>query len=179
MLDALTRLLDPLLTRTSLPNLHPAVIHFPIALLLTAALFDLACLLFRRQLWMDRSASALYLLGTLCAGASYVTGLMAAQSLSGMSGVAEAAMWEHRDIALLTLIAFTGVTVLRVFATWLARRDKVIQIGPIRLLAVAAALGAQALLVLTADRGGALVFRHELGIDTVQQRALDRENLEP
>lgn len=44
-------------------KLHPAMVHFPIGLLLAAALFDAGCLVFRRFLWLDRTAAALMTLG--------------------------------------------------------------------------------------------------------------------
>ena len=39
---------------TSLPNLHPALVHFPIALLPTAVLFDLLAVSIQKQkVWLD------------------------------------------------------------------------------------------------------------------------------
>jgi uncharacterized membrane protein len=179
MLERILPLIDRLLAHTNLPDLHPAFVHFPIALLFTALLFDLACLVARRQVWLDRAAAALYVLGTLGAGLSYLTGLLAERTLGELGAAAEIAVHEHQDLALWTLSAFAGVTLLRVVVSRLGRHDRQISFGFFRLLALLAAIAAQGLLFLTADYGGALVFRHEIGIGTVQQRTLDRENLEP
>ncbi|HUG44872.1 MAG TPA: DUF2231 domain-containing protein [Acidobacteriota bacterium] len=41
-----------------LPNLHPLVVNFPLALLPLALAFDLFSLLLRRHLWLDRAAAS-------------------------------------------------------------------------------------------------------------------------
>lgn len=179
MLDRLDSLLDAMIAATSLPDLHPAAVHFPIALLLTALLLDLACLLFRRQPWLDRAAATLYLLGAAGAGIAYLTGNTAAEGLTDLPGAAQVALAEHERYALMTLVAFAGVGLLRLLVAWLARRDKRVEVGALRLIALAASLGAQVLLLVTADHGGALVFQHQIGVAAVQQRAVDTENLEP
>ncbi|MGH9751135.1 MAG: DUF2231 domain-containing protein, partial [Candidatus Polarisedimenticolia bacterium] len=46
----------------ALPNLHAAVVHFPVALLVVAFAFDLGSFLLRRRVWIDRAAVALYVL---------------------------------------------------------------------------------------------------------------------
>ena len=66
--------LQSLLTNPSYPSLHVMVIHFPIALICLAPLFDLGCLILRDQVWLDRVASLLYVTGTLGAGAAYLSG---------------------------------------------------------------------------------------------------------
>jgi len=96
-----------------------------------------------------------------------------------LSPSAEIAMHEHENLALWTLCAFAGVTLLRVLVSWLGRRDPRVHFGFFRLLALLAAIAAQGLLCLTADHGGALVYRHELGVGAVKQRYVDTEDLEP
>jgi len=129
--------------------------------------------------WLDRAATALYALGTLGAGLAYLTGDAAAEAMNDIPGVVQVAIAEHQHYALWTLIAFSGVSLLRLLVSWLGRKDKRVAIGVLRLVVLAAALAAQSLLFLTAEHGGALLFKHQLGVGEVQQRAVDTENLEP
>ena len=158
-------MLDTILAENALPNLHPAVIHFPLALLTTALLLDLACVVTRAWTWMDRAATALWVLGTLGLGGAYLTGDAASQQMVNVAGHAQAVLADHEALAELSLFAFGGVTVLRLLVSWLSRRDDRIHIGLFRLVALAAALAAQLLLVAIADRGGALVYRHGMGVE--------------
>jgi uncharacterized membrane protein len=82
-----------------------------------------------------------------------------------ISASAEAVLANHEDLAKLTLIAFSIVAVLRLLVSWIGRRDRQVRVGFFRLVALAAALAALLLLVATADRGGALVYRHGLGVE--------------
>ena len=50
---------DALLGLTSLPNLHPALVHFPIALAAVALLFDASVLARRRWISADVAGAAL------------------------------------------------------------------------------------------------------------------------
>ncbi len=160
MIDALRALL----TEPAFPNLHAALVHFPIALLTVAPLADLGCMVFRRRVWLDRAASALYVIGTLGAGAAFLTGRRAAAALRDLSATIEAAVADHEDLALITLLAFVGITLLRLLVTWLARDDRRIRLGIFRQVALPAALTGLVLLAITADHGGSLVFRHGVGV---------------
>lgn len=162
-------MLEELLIRTGLPNFHPLAVHFPIALLFTAVLFDVLCLALRRQRWLDPAATSLYVLGTIGAAAAWWTGTQASTTMWDASGAAQAAMADHESLGLLTLIAFTVVTVLRVVVARTSRRDKVTRFATLRLLALAAALAALILLVSTAHKGGELVYGHGMGVTVTEE----------
>ena len=68
---------------------------------------------------------------------------------------------------LMTLVAFSIVTILRTTVTWLSREDWRIKFGFFRLSALIAAALSMFLLILTADQGGALVYRHGLAVEAV------------
>jgi uncharacterized membrane protein len=153
-------------TWTSLPNLHPAVVHFPTALLPVALLFDLVCLLRPTWTWLDRSAAALYVLAAAGAGAAYAAGDEAADGLKALAPAARAVLSEHEDLARWTLITCSIVALLRLVIAWRERDRPRIGVGPLRWVLLAAGGGALALLVATADHGGSLVYRHGVAVTT-------------
>jgi uncharacterized membrane protein len=114
--------------------------------------------------WLDRAASALYLLGTLGAGAAFLSGQRASSSLESLAPAAESVLADHEAQAVLALIALAVATLWRLMVTWLGRDDRRVSIGFFRLLALPAALVALAMLALTADLGGHLVYRHGVGV---------------
>jgi len=130
----------------------------------------------RRQVWLDRAATALYLIGTAFAGVAYLSGEAAREMAVGLSEAAKAAVQAHDDAAELVLIAFTVIALLRLLVAWRARRDKQVVVGPLRVLTLLLALAGLALLARTADRGGALVFQQ--GVNVTPEQAAGDE-LEP
>jgi uncharacterized membrane protein len=156
--------LRALLTDPGIPTLHPMVIHFPIALVCLAPLFDLACLVFRSRLWLDRTATTLYLVGTLGAGVAYLSGQRAAEAVESLTPAAESILADHEAQAVLTLIVLAVAALLRLMVTWLGRDDRRIKVGIFRLIALPAAIAALVMMVLTADLGGQLVYKHGVGV---------------
>ena len=163
--------LQTLLTNPSYPSLHVMVIHFPIALICLAPLFDLGCLILRDQVWLDRVATLLYVMGTIGAGAAYLAGERAAKALVEISPAAESALADHESFATLTLIALAFVSLVKLWVSWLSRDDRRIRLGLFRLVAIPLALAGLALLAITADRGGTLVYRHGLGVQIIGAEA--------
>jgi uncharacterized membrane protein len=155
--------MDALLSVTSLPNIHPGVVHFPIALLAAALAFDVAGLALRRPTWVDRTAAALFLLGALCAWAAVVTGERAADSLVNVPALVQPLVDEHHDWAERTAWFFSAVAVARLALLVSGRGARPWRL-PARASLLAAALGGQWLLYGTADRGGALVYVHGLAV---------------
>ncbi len=161
MIEALRALVnDP-----GIPSLHVVAVHFPIAFVAFAPLLDLACLIFRDRVWLDRAAAAMYLFGTLGAGTAYLLGERAAAAVVSLTPAAESILADHQAQAVITLSVLAVATLLRLMVTWLGRDDRRIKIGIFRLLALPAALAALVMLALTADLGGQLVYRHGVGVN--------------
>jgi len=164
---------DDLMAMTALPNLHPAIVHFPIALSVVALLFDAMLWIRWYSAPIDRSAAALWLLAALGAGAAYLAGEEAADGLGELTPAVEAALTSHADAALKAAWALGVLALLR---AWLAWRDGVEvrgadtaakrrhRRGALRVFALLGALIVQGLVAYTADRGGALVFRHGVAV---------------
>ncbi|MCF6353182.1 MAG: hypothetical protein L3J06_09250, partial [Cyclobacteriaceae bacterium] len=80
------------------PGIHPLIIHFPIALLSLAVGLTVLAIFYNPQ-WITKSTLGLYVLGTLGALASYISGKDAADSI-GLNLKAEIAIGTHSDWAL-------------------------------------------------------------------------------
>jgi len=147
---------------TSLPNLHPALVHFPIALLPTAVLFDVLGVLVQRQrVWLDRAATTLYAVGGATTAVAFWAGRRAADSLMGLSPGEQVLVGEHHDAAL--------------FALWVAGIFAIVRVaiglGPqpsrglsLRVVFLPFAVAAVVLILIAADRGGGLVFQHGIAV---------------
>ena len=166
--------LRSLVTDSPFPSLHVMVIHFPIALLFLAPLFDIGCIVFRKRVWLDRAAATLYVMGTIGAGAAYLTGQRAAAALQNLSPATESALADHENLAVLTLIALSIVSLVRLTVSWLARYDRRINVGIFRLAAIPVVLAGLVMLALTADRGGKLVYRYGVGVTSEVVETLER-----
>ena len=135
-------------------SLHPMIVHFPIALLLTAVVLDLGALVLQRP-GLHRIALWNLTLGTLAAGLAVLTGLRA-EDVAKHSFEIEHVMELHERLGITTFIF--GVA----GASWrLARRD---QLTPrARLVTTLVALAMLTTLVIGAHLGGRLVYEFGVG----------------
>ena len=119
----------------SLIEFHQALTHFPIGLLLAAALFDFASLITRKTAWRD-VAFWIQMLGTLALLITLAAGYFG-NPFHGANDESQKATW-HQNLAFVT----TGLFLL--LATWrLARRTKITRLETgiyaiVNLVAVAA-----------------------------------------
>lgn len=154
-------MLDSLIDATALPNLHPAVVHFPIACLPLALAFDGVGLVLRRQRWLAPAATTLYIVGTLSAWLAIWAGERAADGLVGVPAAVQPRIGEHSDWAHYTLYALIAVAVVRLVVQL---RPRLSEHRGVRLGALLLGFGALGLLGKTADLGGALVYEHALAV---------------
>jgi uncharacterized membrane protein len=142
------------------PNIHPLLVHFPIALLSAAIAVDLVGCACWCNKPLRRAATLLYALGTVGAITAYLTGRAASQSI-WLPGMAEPVLKEHWDWALRTVWFFTIVTVVRLVLLRPARREPAVALVAALALVGLVGLG---LLLETGDRGGRLVYQQGVGI---------------
>jgi uncharacterized membrane protein len=139
-----------------LPNLHPVVVHFPIALLPAALGLDLLGWLFGSRDLHAAGRWALWL-GTLSAVAAVVTGLDGAEHVHAyVSDAAEELMETHESLQLGTLGAALGLSLWRLVARPFPTRGRLVY------LLLAAAMVAT--MTVASDLGGQMVFLHGVAV---------------
>jgi uncharacterized membrane protein len=142
----------------AIPQWHPMVVHFPLALVVTAALFLSAARLVRQE----RHAATLATVGTwnLCLGAAAAvcalgTGLAAVVNLN-LSATA------HEAVSLHLRWAFFSTLVLLLLAVW--RGAGCAQDSRPSWLFLFMLLAGSAALVVTGYRGGQNVYLYGIGV---------------
>lgn len=146
----------------ALPNMHPLLVHFPIAFFYGALVMEGAAVLYSERLHI--AATWMLYLGTLSAIVTLSTGFsamnaFAAAGLQGHSGPDDAYIHVHRNwMVAVTLVAI----VLALYLFWINRRQLWVS-QHWRLLSGLAVLAA--LVALGADRGARLVFEFGIGVN--------------
>ncbi|MCK6619697.1 MAG: hypothetical protein HUU32_04670 [Calditrichaceae bacterium] len=146
------------------PNVHPLIVHFPIALLIFALLFDLFALIFRNINWVRYAAGSLYILGALAAVITYLSGKQAADVVN-IPAMANPTLTEHADWALYTVWFFGIYGVVRLVFLWKKLTEKWV----ISFVIFLVGAGGMALLYETAEHGAELVFRHGVGVKAAEE----------
>lgn len=140
------------------PNVHPLLVHFPIALSFVAALADAGALLSRRRA-LRQGAVGLYALAALGALAAFLTGRQAVDTIEPPPH-AVSTLNAHADLALYTVWALGLYALLRIGLEAWDRRNRLAVHLPVALLG----LGGVLLVWQTAEHGAALVFAHGVGV---------------
>jgi uncharacterized membrane protein len=131
--------------------LHPAVVHFPLALLLTGLVGACAAAWRKRPAWLNDAVSWLLWLGTASAWAALALGMLAKRTAPHVPPAWEA-LDLHETLGYWTAGSFTALSVWRRFFS---------QRAPAWFLL--AWLAAAAVLCATGYYGGELVFTHNMG----------------
>jgi len=140
-----------------IPNVHPLLVHFPIALLPVALLLDVLGLLFRSRDLQVSGRWALWL-GTLGAAAAVWSGIEGADDVHPyVTEAADAIMDRHMDLQLGTLGAAVGLSLWR-----LAARAPFPTRGRFLYLLIAAGMVLN--LLVASDLGGQMVFLNGVAV---------------
>ena len=143
--------------------LHPAVIHFPIALSLVALLLDLVSR-HRRAHSLEPAGGVLMALAALGGIAATLTG-QAAEEEAVVPRAAKALLERHEELGEIAMWVLIAAALVRLALAWRGAFR-----GVLAWAYLALAIGAAALVGYQGYLGGELVFRHGLGTAPVQRQ---------
>ena len=146
-------------------GIHPVVVHFPIALLLTSVLSDLLST-FRVETFFRKVGLYLLILGVIGAAAAGVSGEQAREGLAAGPGL-PLAIDRHASYATGTIWTFIGLLLCRVYLLIKGRF-----ISGYRTMYLLASLLAAGLLIMTSYTGGELVFKYGAGVERARARSV-------
>jgi uncharacterized membrane protein len=135
--------------------IHPIIVHFPIALLTTAIVFEVIEMKTKRAV-LRQAATWLLGLGFLGALAATASGIAAEEAAEG-SGVPASAIETHEFFAFVTLAVFAMLLAIR----WLQSKRRLPDIPRVFL---AIGLVGVVFIGLTGYFGGDLVYRYGAGV---------------
>lgn len=138
--------------------IHPAIVHFPIALLLVGFGLELAGRL-RRAEWMRRAAAALLVLAALASAAAFLSGKQAEEAAED-AGVPDAPIESHEAAGTWTMILAALAAGVRL-VEGNGQRPVTRWAAPVALALYAAAAASAS---LAGYRGGELVYKHGAGV---------------
>ncbi len=145
---------------STMENMHPLLVHFPIALLLSFVVLDFLGSLLGKSNWRGVASWFLYS-GTLMAVFTVAAGLIAADSVA--HGDEVHAIMEHHEHLGISLLLLAGVlTLWRLLA-------KPLPAAAANTLYLLLAGVMSVLILFTADLGGLMVYEHGVAVRPVRK----------
>jgi uncharacterized membrane protein len=142
-----------------LAELHPKIVHFPIALLLTYVLLEFIGTVFKKE-FFQKAAHLLLLLGVIGSFFAVLTGNQAFAAHENWNDLSKQLFNDHQTFANLTVWYFTGMLVFR---TYLVVKKK---FSPsFKYLILTLALFGCFLVYQTAEFGGDLIKKYGVGTE--------------
>jgi uncharacterized membrane protein len=137
-----------------LQNIHPLIVHFPIALLLAAALVYWLAFIVGRESW-QWSGLWMLALGAIGAAAAVASGLYAASGVMLAPSVKTALLIAHKRIMIAVSILSAALTLWAIAARPMPMRGRAAFLAMLVLVAILIAKGA--------DYGGRMVYDYNAG----------------
>jgi uncharacterized membrane protein len=156
-----------------IPNIHPFVVHFPVALIIIAVAADIVRVFIQKIDWLNKTTLFLYITGTLGLIAAYFSGQQAVDSVH-ITGNAIPVVTNHEDWALYTTIFFIIYTIVRT-VTYIQNREQ--KIGFRVFMALFAIIGG-GMLWYTGEQGAKLVYKHGVAVGEIDRMSQQIEGLE-
>ena len=146
-----------------LAQLHPKIVHFPVAFLSIYALLEITGVLSKKE-FFKKAAYLFLFLGVLSAVVAVISGNQASDIASQWEDkgaiIPFGLISQHEEFATITLWYFTGLLVLR---TFLVVKKK--YTGMIQYIFIVLAIIGGYLIYETGDLGGKLVYNHGVGTE--------------
>ena len=135
--------------------IHPMVVHFPIALLITSVVFDFLATRWRHKSFQDAGFYTL-IAGLLGAAVAVLTGAMAEEVVED-KGIPESVLEIHEALGYAAFLFFIGLLALRLLMRWKLIRE---------IPALYLAMGVAGIMILSAAGyfGGSLVYDFGAGV---------------
>jgi len=143
-----------------LQNIHPLVVHFPIAFLVGAALFYFLSWIFRNQTFAT-TAFLLLILGTLATGAAVGTGLYGEEGVMISFSVRQHLLEPHEKLMVTTLGVSIGLAIWAVMARPFPKKK--------RLLFLFLLLVLLGIMTVGADYGARMVYDYNVAGNACSQ----------
>lgn len=154
-----------------LAELHSSIVHFPIAILILYALFEILGAFVKREMF-SQTAYILLVLGVLTALAAVLTGNQASQLaelwIKNGASFSENAIEHHEEFATLTLWYFFSLLILRTFFVVKKKFDR-----KIKYIFILLALVGCFLIYETGAHGGELVYKYGIGTEPVKPKIIE------
>ena len=138
-------------------HLHPMIVHFPIALLITGFFFDIVGLFVTRESFTT-TGFYLLILGSLGVVAAFISGSIAGGSISE-GGMLGKALETHEDAADLTIWIVSITAIVRILLVVLKRYS-----GYLKAIGLILYLASVLAIARTGYYGGKLVYEHAAGV---------------
>ena len=145
----------------SMANIHPMLVHFPIAFLNAFLLMELLAFALKRD-DLKVVATWMLVLGTLGAAAAVTAGLWAASTVGHGSEEVHAIMKRHGDYGIAVLALALTLTTLRALYRWKLPRK-------LQLISLLLALVMVGTMAFGVDLGGLMVYKHGVAVAAVPQ----------
>lgn len=150
------------------PNIHPMLVHFPLAILFFAALMDLLTFFLDKKWWDEKKTAVTYLIGAAAAVVVYFTGGMAADSLD-IPKIAYHAVGAHAGWAEWTVWFFGIYAILRIILSALGKFENARVHGLFFVLSFVGLF----FLYETGEHGANLVFNYGLGTGNLAKQKME------
>lgn len=158
------------------PNLHPLLVHFPIAILFVAFIMDFLSFFLDKEWWSERATSLLYLVGAAFALLTYYSGGIAADSVH-IPTEAEHVVGAHAGWAWWLIWFFGLYAIIRVILNLIYKAEN----PKVHTVMFILAIFGLFIVYETGEHGAELVYNYGIGTQKVeaQKSETPEMNLEP